>query len=97
MRFTGLSALLSRVLDSFSSGLLRNVLMGAGLTFGSTIVMTTIIDAYIDSVYSSIDGIPKDVLAFMSMSNMDYALSVILSAIVSRVTMNSMGIFLKKK
>lgn len=97
MRFKGLSSLLQKVLESRESGLLKNVLAGAGLTFGSTVVMTSLVDSYVSSVKSNVNSIPTDVLTLMGMSNIDYALSVILSAIVSRTAMNSMGIFLKKK
>lgn len=97
MRFKGLSSLLQKVLESRESGLLKNVLAGAGLTFGSTVVMTSLVDSYVSSVKSNVNSIPVDVLTLMGMSNIDYALSVILSAIVSRTAMNSMGIFLKKK
>ena len=97
MKFKGLSALLSKVLDSFSSGLLRNILTGAGLTFGSTIMMTGLVDTYISSIKSDLNSIPETVLSFMAMSNLDYALSVILSALVSRAAMNSMGLFIKRK
>lgn len=97
MRFKGLSSLLQKVLESRESGLLKNVLAGAGLTFGSTVVMTSLVDSYVSSVKSNVNSIPADVLTLMGMSNIDYALSVILSAIVSRTAMNSMGIFLKQK
>lgn len=97
MRFKGLSSLLQKVLESRESGLLKNVLAGAGLTFGSTVVMTSLVDSYVSSVKSNVNSIPVDVLTLMGMSNIDYALSVILSAIVSRTAMNSMGIFLKKR
>lgn len=97
MRFKGLSSLLQKVLESRESGLLKNVLAGAGLTFGSTVVMTSLVDSYVSSVKSNVNSIPADVLTLMGMSNIDYALSVILSAIVSRTAMNSMAIFLKQK
>lgn len=96
-KFKGLASLLAKVLESRESGLLKNILAGAGLTFGSTIAVTSVINAYISKIKSDINSIPADILALMSMSNMDYAFSVILSAVVARATMNSMGIFLKKK
>ena len=96
MRFAGLSSLLSRVLDSWGSGLLKNVLAGAGLTFGSTVVMTSLVNSYVARIRSDINLIPDTVLSFISMSQMDYAFSVSLSALLSRAAMTSAGIFVKK-
>lgn len=96
MKFSGLASLLAKVLESRESGLLKNILAGAGLTFGSTIAVTGAVNAYISKIKSDMGGVPSDILALMGMSQMDYAFSVILSAVVARVTMNSAGVFLKK-
>lgn len=97
MKISGLASLLSKILESREKGLLKSILTGAGLTFGSTLLVTTAIDAYIAKIKSDIYGLPTAILSLMGMSQMDYAFSVILSAVVSRAFMNSSGIFLKKK
>lgn len=96
MRFSGLSGLLAKVLESRESGLLKNLLAGAGLTFASTAVITSSINAYVSHIKYDIGSLPHEMLSLMGLSQIDYALSVILSAIVSRAAMNSSGIFLSK-
>ena len=97
MKFKGLSALLSKVLDSFASGFLRQVMLGAGLSFGSATFMTGLVNSYVSRIKSDLGSVPEMVLSFMAMSNLDYAISIILSAIVARAAMNSMGIFIKRR
>lgn len=96
MKFNGFASLLSKVLESRENGLLKNILTGAGLTVASTAVMTTLVNSYIDKAKSDLNTLPQAMLQLMGLSNVDYALSVILSAVVSRVFMNSQGIFVKK-
>lgn len=92
----GLAGLIQKILDSRESGFLRNILTGAGLTLGSTVVVTSTIKTYIAKIQTDVYSLPSDMLVLMSLSNMDYAFSVVLSAVVARATMNSMGLFLKR-
>lgn len=97
MKIKGLASLIAKVLESRESGLLKNILTGAGLTLGSTIIVTTTINAYIDNIKADVNSLPQDLLAIMGLSNVDYAFSVILSAVVARATMNAKGVFLRAK
>lgn len=97
MKFSGLSSLLSKVLDSQQSGLLKKVLTGAGLTFGSTAVVTTLVNQYIERISTQTNSLPHELIMILGLSKMDYALSVVLSAVTARALMNSSGVLLKKK
>lgn len=97
MKFSGLSSLLSKVLDSQQSGLLKKVLMGAGLTFGSTAAVTALVNQYINTISNQANSLPIELIMILGLSRMDYALSVVLSAVTARALMNGSGIFLKKK
>lgn len=92
----GFAGFLAKILESRESGLLKNVLMGAGLTFGSTIFITTTIQSYIAKIQGDAYSMPAEMLMLMGLSNVDYGLSVILSAVVARATMNASGVFLKR-
>ncbi len=93
----GLAGLIAKILDSRESGFLRNILTGAGLTFGSTIVVTSAVKSYIAKIQGDVYSLPSELLMLMGLSNIDYAFSVVLSAVVARATMNSAGVFLKTK
>lgn len=88
--------LLAKILDSFAKGFLGKMLAGAGLTLASTAVMTTLVNQYISTLKNQTAGISVDMLAILHLSGLDFALSVILSAIVARMTMNATNLTLKK-
>lgn len=93
----GFASLLSKVLESRESGLLKNILTGAGLTFGSTMIVTGSINTYIAKITNDLNSLPANMLSLMGLSSIDYAFSVVLSAVVARSAMNASGVFLKKK
>lgn len=92
-----LASLLSKVLDSFASGMLGKILAGAGLTLASTTAMTTLINSYIAKLQSDVYSMPADLLMILGLSKVDYAISVVLSAVASRALLNASGLFIKKK
>lgn len=92
----GLASLLSKSLDSASSGLLKKVLTGAGLGLASTAGVTALVNSYIDNLRSSTGGLSAELLAILHLSGLDYALSIILSAVVTRIALNSVGMTLTK-
>lgn len=94
---TSLITLLSKLLDSASKGFLANVLVGAGLTLSSTLVVTGLVDQYIKTIQSDVYSLPQSLLMILGLSKIDYALSVVLSAVVARAAMNASGVFVKKK
>lgn len=93
----GLIGLLQKLFESQQQGFLKRVLAGAGLTLGTTAVTTTLIQSYISKIQSDLSSINGELLAILHISNIDYALSIVLSAILSRAVMNSAGVTLKKK
>ncbi len=92
-----LGGLLSTVLDSFAKGALGKAMTGAGLTFMSTTAMTAFVNQYISSLKNSTGGIRSEILGILHLSAIDYALSVILSAIVARIAINASMVHLAKK
>lgn len=97
MKFSGLSSLLSKVLESNQTGMLKRILTGAGLTFGSTLTVTAVVDNYVNRLVNDVHSLPADMLMLMGLSRIDYGLSVVLSAVVARSMMNASGVFLKKR
>lgn len=93
----GLAAIFAKLFDSFAKGLLGKVLTGAGLTLASTVAMTTLINTYVARLQSDVYSMPADLLMILGLSKVDYAISVVLSAVVSRAFMNGAGIFIKQK
>lgn len=87
---------LSKILDSFSAGFLGKVFAGAGITFASTTVMTSIVQQYISRLQSMTNSIPADMLAILHLSGIDFAISVILSAVMSRLVIDGAHLTLKK-
>jgi len=92
----GLQSLLSKSLDSASSGFLKKALTGAGLGLASTAGVTVLVNQYIDSIRTSSTGISVELLAILNLSGFDYAISIILSAVVTRIALNSANIGLTK-
>lgn len=93
----GLAAIFAKLFDSFAKGFLGKALVGAGLTLASTATITTLINSYVSKLQSDVYSMPADLLMILGLSKVDYAISVVLSAVVSRVFMNSLGIFIKQK
>lgn len=92
----GLAAVISKALDSAQSGFLKNVLTGAGLTLASTAGVMTLLNQYIGTIKSGTSSFSYELLALMHLSGFDYALSIVLSALVSRATMNTAGLTLSR-
>lgn len=88
--------MIARLLDSFSTGLLRKLLAGAGLTLVSTSAMTTLVNQYIAHLQAQTASISTNMLAILHLSGLDFALSVILSAIVSRMALNATNLTIAK-
>lgn len=92
----GLSSILSKTVDSASSGFLKKALTGAGLGLASTAGVTVLVNSYIDNLRTSTGGLSAELLAILHLSALDYALSIILSAVVTRIALNSAGLQLSK-
>lgn len=87
---------LSTIFASLSKGFLKNVLQGAGLTLGtasiSMIAFTTALNHFKDHVNS----ISAEILGLAGLAGLDVFFSLILGAIVTRMTMQNGKLFLKK-
>ncbi|MGB2784566.1 DUF2523 family protein [Psychrobacter sp.] len=91
-----LSSLLSKSLDSASSGFLKKLLTGAGLGIASTAGVTVLINQYIDNLRTSTGGLSVELLAILNLAGVDFVISIILSAVVTRIALNSANLSLTK-
>lgn len=87
----GLFANISKILDSAESGFIKKALTGAGITVFSNTVMLTLFDTFLDQFKNNLGQINSPVLALLHMSGIDIALSIVLSAIATRMALNSSG------
>lgn len=77
-------------------GWLKDVLTGAGLTLGTSAVVLTALNAAVSKVRSDLGQISSDLLALMHLSGIDVAMSIVIGAIVTRHTLQSTKLTLKK-
>ncbi|MFW1942424.1 DUF2523 family protein [Acinetobacter guillouiae] len=84
------------ILNSMQKGTLKNVLSGAGLMLGSNAIFLTTFSIAVNALKNSTGSISADVLGLAHLSGFDIAMSLILGAIVTRLTLNSQNLALKK-
>lgn len=82
---------LSKVLDSAESGFIKKALTGAGMTVLSNTVLLTLFNVFLDQFRDHLGNINSPVLALLHMSGVDLALSIVLSAIATRMALDSTG------
>lgn len=92
-----LAGILAKLFDSFAKGFLGKALTGAGLTLASTAAITTLVNNYIAKLQTDVYSMPADLLMILGLSKVDYAMSIVFSAVVSRAVMNGAGVFVKRK
>lgn len=78
-------------------GSVKTALAGAGLGLASAVVMKTVLERYINQALQQMQGFDAVVASFLHLSGFDVALSVVIGALIARVTMNSMKLSLVKK
>lgn len=78
-------------------GSVKTALLGAGLGLASAVVMKTVLERYINQALEQMQGFDSIVASFLNLSGFDIALSVVIGALIARVTMNSMKLSLIKK
>ncbi len=88
---------LAALLKSLNKGWLKDILSGAGLTLGTAAASMIIINQFIDRLRSNIGGIPSDILSLVHIAGFDYAISIILGAIVTAATFGASKLSLRKK
>lgn len=87
----GLMSNLSKMLDSAESGFIKKALTGAGMTVISNTVLLTLFNVFLDQFRDQLGNINSPVLALLHMSGIDIALSIVLSAIATRMALDSTG------
>lgn len=85
MNFSGI---LTKVIESGTRGGLKNVLLGAGLTLASNGAFMLIVNQYIDTLRGQVGGLSADLAGLIHLTGGDIAISIVLSAIVTRLSLN---------
>lgn len=78
-------------------GWLKDVLTGAGLTLGTSAISLTFINTAITKFKNDLNGLPADLLNLIALSGIDIAMSITLGAVITRFTMQSTKLTLRKK
>lgn len=87
---------LSGLLKAVNKGWLRDVLVGAGLTLATAGVSLTVFNQLINSFKNNLNSVPHDILALAHIAGFDIYFSLILGAIVTKFTLSSGNLGLKK-
>lgn len=88
---------LAALLKSLDKGWLKSVLGGAGLALGSAGLSMILINQFIDKFRTGVNSIPYDVLSLAHIAGFDYAISIILGAIVAVAVQGAGKLSLRKK
>lgn len=88
---------LTTLLQSVQKGFLKRVLEGAGLTLLTTGSMLVFLNQAIDFFKSSTNQVPATLLQLMGLSGFDIFFSLILGAMLTRYSQQSVKTFLGKK
>lgn len=89
-------SILANMLKGINKGWLKSVLLGAGLTLGAAAGSMTFINQLIGMFRTNANSIPADILGLAHVAGFDYAISIILGAIVASVAMNAGSLSLRK-
>lgn len=89
--------LLYQVGDYLLGSALHRILTGAGLTLGTASVSLVVVQDLIDYTRSNLSGISDFGAAMIDLSGTDVALSLTVSAILTRMTIERGALFLMQK
>ena len=89
-------SVLANLLKGINKGWLKTMLLGAGLTLGAAAGSMTFINQLIGMFRSNTSSIPADILSLAHIAGFDYAISIILGAIVASVAMNAGSLSLRR-
>lgn len=92
-----MGSLLAGLLKNLNKGWLKDMLLGAGLTLGAAAGSMIFISQLINMFKSNANSIPADILSLAHIAGFDYAISIILGAIVASVAKNAGSLTLRKK
>lgn len=88
--------LLLLTLNQWLSTALGRLLAGAGLTLAVASGIVALFDSMLDTVISNFDNVPATVAALVNISGVDIALSLIISALISRQGLLAIRVFIAK-
>lgn len=92
-----MGSLLAGLLKGLNKGWLKEMLLGAGLTLGAAAGSMVFINQLINLFKSNANSIPADILSLAHIAGFDYAISIVLGAIVASVALNAGSLSLRKK
>ncbi len=75
---------------------LKDVLTGAGLTLGTSTVILTAINALINQLRDDLTKLPLDVLQFAHLAGLDYSISIVLGAVMTKTIQDSTRLMLMR-
>ena len=88
--------LLLLTLNRWLSTALGRLLVGAGLTLAVASGIVALFDSMLESVIANFDNVPATVAALVNISGVDVALSLIVSALISRQGLMAIKVFVVK-
>lgn len=88
--------LLLLTLNQWLSTALGRLLAGAGLTLAVASGIVALFDSMLESVIANFDNVPATVAALVNISGVDVALSLIVSALISRQGLIAIKVFVAK-
>lgn len=77
------------LLDSFTAGFIKKALVGAGLTLGTTGTVLITLNKLIDNMRDAATNLPPLAVAMADIAALDYYLSCVLGAIITKYMMKS--------
>lgn len=87
---------LSTLLKNLFGDAVANVLGGAGLSLVSAAVLIPLVTSALDMAASAMSGVPGDMLSVINLFGFGEALSILGSAMLTRVTIASATVGVKK-
>lgn len=84
-------------LAGFSSQAIGKLLTGAGIGLASSAFIITFLNYYLNKSLGQLNSLPGDVLGLAALSGVDVGISMIIGAVIARVTLNSSFLKLIKK
>ena len=88
--------LLLLTLNKWLSTALGRLMAGAGLTLAVASGIVALFDSMLESVIANFDNVPATVAALVNISGVDVALSLIISALISRQGLFAIRVFITK-
>lgn len=89
--------MLSQIGEWLTKGSVKSALTGAGLGLASSAVVLTAVQSYIDKLLVAGNSMSADALGLLALSGAHIALSMIIGAIVYRLTITSTKLTLMRK